>query len=151
MPGTAGETLNGKRIVPADVVRGHVAILVAGFSHDGGMQCGPWMKAIHADDALKGVAAYELAILEKAPGIIRGVIKSGMRKGTTPEEQNQIVVMTRDQALWEKYFAVVDEKVPYVVMLDANGDVVWHGHGPAASVEPQLRAALKQQHLPKPI
>src|SRR5579872_4427619 len=62
MPGTAGETLSGKRLVPADAVRGHAAILVAGFSHDGGMQCGPWMKAIYGDAALTGVAAYELAM-----------------------------------------------------------------------------------------
>jgi hypothetical protein len=144
MPGTAGETLSGKRLVPADAVRGHAAILVAGFSHDGGMQCGPWMKAIHGDAALTGVAAYELAMLEKAPAIIRGVIKSGMRKGTTPEEQNQIVVMTKDQAEWEKYFGVGDDKEPYVVMLDAHGDVVWHGHGPAARLEPLLKDALKQ-------
>jgi hypothetical protein len=142
MPSTAGETLTGSRIVPADVVRGRAAILVAGFSHDGGMQCGPWMKAIRADAALSGVAAYELAMLEKAPGFIRGVIKSGMRKGTTPEEQNEIVVMTKDQPEWEEYFGVGDDKDPYVVMLDAKGNMVWHGHGPAARLEPLLRDAL---------
>ena len=49
MPTTAGETLSGKKIVLADAVRGHAAVLVAGFSHDGGMACGDWMKAIRAD------------------------------------------------------------------------------------------------------
>ena len=107
------------------------------------MQCGPWLKAIRADTSLNGVALYELAMLEKAPGIIRGVIKSGMRKGTTLAEQNEIVVMTKDQAQWEKYFGVSDDKDPYVLMLDAKGDVVWHGHGPATRLEPLLKNALK--------
>lgn len=144
MPQTSGETLSGKRVTPADLVRGHDSILVAGFSHDAGMQCGPWMKAIQNDPALKNVATYELAMLEKAPGMLRGIIKSGMRKGTTPEEQNRIVVMTKDQEEWEKFFGVEDEKAPYVVVLNAKGDVVWHGQGPAASLEPLLKASLNK-------
>ena len=83
-------------------------------------------------------------MLEKAPGMLRGIIKSGMRKGTTPEEQNRIVVMTKDQEEWEKFFGVEDEKAPYVVVLNAKGDVVWHGHGPAASLEPLLKASLNK-------
>ncbi|HEY1581094.1 MAG TPA: hypothetical protein VGF82_28845 [Terracidiphilus sp.] len=143
MPTTAGETLSGKRVVPAEAVRGRRAIFVAGFSHDSGMSCGPWMKAIRGDTALNGIAVYELAMLEKAPTIIRGVIKSGMRKGTTAEEQDEIVVMTKNQAEWAKYFDVGDDKDPYVLMLNVKGDVVWHGHGPAARLEPLLKDALK--------
>lgn len=143
MPKTSGVSLSGKRIVPAEVVRGHASILVAGFSHEAGMQCGPWMKAIQTDPALKDVTAYELAMLEKAPGMFRGMIKSGMRKGTSPAEQERIVVMTQDQKQWEEYFGVADEKDPYVVMLDARGDVVWHGHG-SVSLEPLLKNALKK-------
>jgi hypothetical protein len=36
LPATAGETLSGKRIVLSDAVHGHAAILVAGFSREGG-------------------------------------------------------------------------------------------------------------------
>jgi len=84
-----------------------------------------------------------LAMLEKAPGMIRGMIKNGMRKGLSPAEQDQIVVMTQDQKLWEKFFGVENDKDPYVVLLDAQGTVLWHGHGPAATLEPELRAASK--------
>ena len=144
MPQTSGETLSGKRVAPADLVRGQDSILVAGFSHDAGIQCGPWMKAIQSDPALKDVATYELAMLEKAPGMFRGMIKSGMRRGTTAAEQNRVVVMTKDQEEWEKFFGVEDEKDPYVVVLNAKGDVVWHGHGPAARLEPLLKASLNK-------
>lgn len=144
MPATDGETLSGKHIVPADAVRGHIVILVAGFSHAAGMQCGAWMKAVHDDIALKDISAFEFAMLEKAPGMLRGAIKNGMRKGMSPAEQDQFVVMTQDQKLWEKFFDVENDKDPYVVMLDANGNVLWHGHGAAANLEPLLKRALKQ-------
>jgi hypothetical protein len=143
MPQTAAETLNGKHVVLADAVKGHVAVLVAGFSHEGGMKVGEWMKVLRGDSAFAAVDVYEIAMLEGAPGIFRGMIKSGMRKGTTPAEQGHTLVMTQDQSQWEKFFGVADEKEPHVVLLDAKGQVVWRGHGPVATVEPQLKSALK--------
>jgi hypothetical protein len=143
MPATAGETLSGKRVVPADVVRGRAAVLIAGFSHDGGMRCSAWMKAVEGDPALKNTMVLELAMLEKAPGMFRGMIKSGMRKGASAPEQDRIVVMTQGQQLWEKYFGVAEDKDPYVVVLNGKGDVVWHGHG-AADMEPEARKALEK-------
>jgi hypothetical protein len=144
MPTTGGETLSGKRVAPAELVRGHVAILVAGFSREAGMQSGTWRKAVRADAGLNGIPVYELAMLEKAPGIIRGMIKSGMRKGVTPSDQDQIIVITQDQKLWEKFFGVENDKDSYVLLLDAKGNVIWHGHGPAERLEPLLKNALKQ-------
>ena len=142
MPTTAGETLNGKKIVLAEAVRGHAAVLVAGFSHDGGLGCGDWMKAIHADTALAGVDVYEVAMLEGAPGLFRGMIKSAMRKGMSSDEQQRSVVLTQDDKLWQIYFAVSNPQEPQVLLLDAAGNVVWHGHGAASVLEPQLRNAV---------
>jgi hypothetical protein len=144
MPSTAGETLSGKHLVLADAVRGHAAVLVAGFSHEGGMKVGEWMKALRGDSVFASVDVYEIAMLEGAPGIFRGMIKSGMRKGTPPAEQGHTLVMTQDQKQWEKFFGVGDDKDPYVALVNANGDVLWRGHGPAATVEPQLKSAMKR-------
>lgn len=144
MPTTGGETLSGKHLKPADAVKARTAILVAGFSHDGGMRCGAWMKAVEGDPVLKDVAVLELAMLEKAPGILRGMIKNGMRQGVSAQEQDRIVVMTQDQKQWEKFFGVGDEKDPYILLLDEKGDVLWHGHGAASDLEPQLRNALEK-------
>jgi hypothetical protein len=143
LPTTEGETLSGKHIVLADATHGHTAVLVAGFSHEGGMGTGAWLKAVKADPALAGVAVYQVAMLEKAPGFIRGMIKSGMRKGLSAAEQDNAVVLTQDEKLWQSYFDLGDDKDPYVVLIDAEGKVLWHGHGPAGEVEPQLRAALQ--------
>ena len=143
MPTTAGETLSGKQIELAEVARGHRTVLVAGFSHDGGLACGDWMKAIRGDVALAGVEVYEIARLEGAPGIFRGMIKSGMRKGMSKAEQEHSVVLTRDDKVWEKYFQVSNAREPQVMLLDAQGNVVWRGHGGAALGEPQLRNAVR--------
>jgi hypothetical protein len=143
MPGTAGETLSGKKIVLADAVRGHRAVLVAEFSHEGGIACGDWMKAIRGDEALAGVEVYEIAMLEGAPGLFRGMIKSGMRKGMDTAEQDRTVVLTQDEKFWEKFFEVSSAKEPQVMLLDAKGIVVWRGHGTASAVEPQLRSAAE--------
>jgi len=143
IPTTAGETLSGKKLVLAEAVKGHAAVLVVGFSREAGDGCGLWAKALPGDVAMAGVPVYEAAMLEKAPAFVRGMIKSGMRKGLTSAQQDDFVVLTQDEKLWRNYLQVTEEKDPYVVLLDAGGNVLWHGHGAAAGLEPLLRAAKK--------
>jgi hypothetical protein len=142
LPATAGETLSGKHIVLADAVRGHIAILVAGFSREGGAGTGDWVKAIHVDPAFANGTMYQVAMLAGAPGFIRGMIRSGMKKGLSAAEQERFVVLTEDEQLWRTYFDVTTDNEPYVALLDAQGKVLWRGHGAAAQIEPQLKSAL---------
>ncbi len=142
LPTTPGETLSGRHIVLADAVKGHTAVLVAGFSREGGMATGDWSKRIRADSAFSGVEVYQVAMLAGAPGFIRGMIRSGMKKGMSPIEQDFSVVLAEDQKLWETYFGVTTDKDPYVVLIDPSGKILWHGHGDAANLEPLVRAAL---------
>ena len=142
IPKTGGETLSGRHIVLADQVHGHAAVLVAGFSREGGNGTGAWVKAIQADKALADVRVYEVAQIAGAPGLIRGIIKSGMKKSVPAAEHDTFVVLTQDEKPWRNYFDVGDDQVPYVVMIDTAGKVVWRGHGSAAELEPKLKTAL---------
>jgi hypothetical protein len=142
MPNTAGETLSGKRVVLADQVRGHAVVLVAGFSHEAGNHTGDWVKAIHADPALASVSVYEVAEIAGAPSLIRGMIKSGMKKNVPAAEHDSFVVLTEDAKPWRSYFDVGDDQVPYVMLLDPSGKILWHGHGSASDLEAQLKGAL---------
>jgi hypothetical protein len=142
MPNTAGETLSGKRIVLADEVRGHAVVLVAGFSREGGNGTGAWVKAIHADPALASVSVYEIAEIAGAPSLIRGMIKSGMKKNVPAAEQDSFVVLTEDPKPWRSYFDVGDDQIPYVMLIDPSGKILWHGHGSASELEAQLKGAL---------
>jgi hypothetical protein len=142
LPKTAGEMLSGKRIVLADAVRGHAAIMVAGFSREGGNGTGAWVKAIRSDPALAGISLYQIAQIAGAPGLVRGLIKSGMKKNVPVAEHDSFIVLTQDDKPWRSYFEVSDDQVPYVVMIDASGKILWRGHGPAAGLEPKLKTAL---------
>jgi hypothetical protein len=142
MPNTAGETLSGKRVVLADEVHGRAVVLVAGFSREGGNGTAAWVKAIHADPALASVFVYEIAEIAGAPSLIRGLIKSSMKKGVPPAERDSFVVLTEDAKPWRSYFDVGDDQVPYVMLLDPSGKILWHGHGSASDLEAQLKGAL---------
>jgi hypothetical protein len=143
LPATAGETLSGNRIVLAEALRGHATVLVAGFSREGGNGVGAWAKALHADPVLAQVAVYQIAELAGAPSFVRGMIRNGLTKGLSPTEQDRFVVLTSDEQAWRDYFAVSADKDPYVALIDAQGKVLWRGHGAPANLEPQLRGALR--------
>jgi hypothetical protein len=143
IPRTSGETLSGKPLVLADAVRGHLVVLIAGFSKDAGPPCGDWAKAVRADSALAAATTYQIASLESAPGFVRGMIKGAMRKGLSAPEQDSFVILTQDEKLWRAYFGVAEEKEPYVVLIDPAGNIRWHGHGAAKDLEPLLNAALR--------
>lgn len=142
LPSTQGETLAGKQIMLSDAIKGHPAILIGGFSHEAGDACGAWFRDLRADPAFKSIAVYEVAEIEKAPSFVRGMIKSGMRKGMTTSDQQNFVVLTRDDANWRSFFQVQDDKDPYVVLLGPSGEVRWRGHGKAKDLETQLKAQL---------
>ena len=143
IPATPGETLSGRSIVLANAIRGQRAILVAGFSHEAGNGTSAWVRAIQADSALAGIPVYQIAQIAGAPGFVRGMIKGSMKKGVPAAEHDRFVVLTQDEKPWRSYFEVGDDKVPYVVMIDAAGAVVWRGHGAAAELEPKLKAAVR--------
>jgi hypothetical protein len=143
LPTTEGETLGGHRVVVAQAIRGHAAVLIAGFSKDSGDACGAWAKAVHDDSALRPAEVYQLVMLERAPSLLRPMIKSGMRKGLSAGELERFVILTQDEKLWRSYFGVNDDKEPWVVLIDAYGRVLWHGHGAARNLEPLLKQAMR--------
>lgn len=143
LPSTAGETLSGNPIVLAQAVKGHTAILIAGFSRAGGNGTGDWVKAIQADPVFAHTAVYRIAMLAAAPGFVRGMIRNGMKKGLSPAEQRDFVVLASDEQAWRNFFAVTADGDPYVALIDAQGKILWRDHGAATKLEPQLRAALR--------
>ena len=127
----------------AEAVRGHAAVLVASFSKEAGAGSDDWAKAVEADPALPGVAIYRAAMLEQAPGFVRGFIKSALRKQLSSTQQQHFAVLSKDEKLWREYFGVTTDRDPYIVLLDASGQIRWHGHGLAKELEPLLKTSLR--------
>ena len=143
MPGTEAETLTGRSVVLAEAARGHRTVLVMGFSREAGDWCSDWARALRKDPALDGTPVYEAAMLAAAPGLIRRVIKGVLRKSHSPAEQDSFLVFARDESAWRAWLGVTDDKMPYVVLLDGAGKVLWRGHGLAGELEAKLGAAVR--------
>lgn len=143
LPSTQGESLSGRPIVLAEAVRNHPALIIAGFSRAAGPACGDCDKAVRADSRLAGRAVYQMAMLEQAPSLLRGVIKSPMRKHLSTDQQDHFVVLTQDEKLWRSYFGVTSDQDSWIVLIDASGQVLWHGLGAASNLGPLLKAALR--------
>ena len=143
MPQTAGETLTGHRILLSDALHGHTAVLIASFSREAGDGVAAWGRSLESDPALAKAQVLQLIMLERAPGFLRGLIKNAMRKGMNAQQQERAVVLTADEPAWRSFFQVTTENDPYVMVLDATGRVVWHGHGRAQDLEPLVRNAIR--------
>lgn len=139
---TEGETLSGHRVVLAQAVKGRAVLVIASFSKGAGPFADQWAKAARADGALEGVAVYQAAMLGRAPGFVRSIVKSSLFRQIPADAQDNFLVFTQDEPLWRSYFGVTTDKDPYVVLIDSNGQVRWHGHGDAQNLEPLLKSAL---------
>jgi len=143
MPATEGETLAGQHTALADAVRGHASLIICSFSRSAGKIAAEWVQAVKADASLAHVAVYQAAMLERAPALVRGAVKTGMRKDIPVADQVRFFVFTSDEPLWRSYFGVTTDKDPYIVLLDSGGQVRWHGHGSAVNLEPLLKGTLR--------
>ena len=129
-PKLHGETLEGKAIVLPDAAAGKVTMLVLGASRKGGDRTGPWREHFAADFGSTPRADYYVAaLLQRVPGIMRGMIRSGIRSGTPPEGRSHGLTCASDEDAWRKYLAMTDDSLPSVLLLDASGHVRWSYNG----------------------
>jgi len=98
---------------------------VFGFSKEAGDRTKDWMARLNRD----GVNAWSIANLEGAPGLVRGMIRASMRKGTPQPLLEHSLVMIKDEQTWRHALGVSDEKLPVVVVLDASGRTIWIHEG----------------------
>lgn len=83
------------------------------------------------DSSMRGrVDGVVVAALGGAPRIMRGLITSGIRRGTPPSVRDQMMVIDHDDALWKRRLAVSDASRSYVVLLAPNGRIRWMSDGP---------------------
>lgn len=130
LPHIEGETLSGKPITLPDAAHGHFALLTIGFSHKSGEATRAWGIRFHQDfGADSRYVVYLVAELEDAPRFIRGMILSGMRKGTPVPERDHFVTLFHGEADLKKFVGFSGPDDAYLLLLDAKGTVRWLGHG----------------------
>ena len=140
-PKLHGQTLDGKTIVLPDAAAGKVTLLVLGASKKGGDRTGPWKDHFAADFGANANATYYVAaLLQKVPGLVRGMIRSGMRGGTPEAARSHVLTSASDEDAWTKYVKMTDDSLPAVLLLDTSGRVLWSYNG---TFDPGRYADLK--------
>jgi hypothetical protein len=125
-----GQSLSGKRVVLPDDAHGKIALLVIGFTKKGGHATGAWEQRFKKDfGADQRYAVYPVAELEDAPRLLRGMITGSIRRGTPPAEQDRFVTLFQSEAELKRFVAFSSPDDAYLLLLDTNGEVKWHGHG----------------------
>jgi hypothetical protein len=121
------DTLAGSKIkMPADAA-GKVSLVVMSFSKDSGLASKAWAERYAKD----GGHSYTAALLEAAPRLVRGLIRSGMRGDMPKEMHGRTLLIYKGEAEWKKRtgFQAGTEKQPYLILLDRQGRVQWQRHG----------------------
>lgn len=121
------DTLAGQKVKMPGEAAGKASLIVLGFSKDSGDACKAWVERYTRD----GGQAYMAPVLEGAPRLIRGLIRSGMRKDVPPALHRRVLLIYTGQAEWKRRvgFQPGTDKQPYLVVLDKQGRVSWQWHG----------------------
>lgn len=145
LPRLQEENLAGRQVMLPDAASGKVAVLVLGFSHASSTPAGAWAKRIRIDfGKAPGFELYQLAVLEGAPKMFRGMIISGIKKGVPDNERANFIPVLHNEEQLQKLVGYKAEDDAYVVVLDRSGNVAYRTHG--ASVDPgyaELHAKLQ--------
>ena len=134
-PGTAfprltGKSLNGNEVVLPDASAGKPSLLILTFSKAAGDRSRKWTEQFVKDFPDDSRAtSYSVAMLSSAPGFVRGMIRSAMKRGTPEKLRPRTVIVTSDDKPWKERIGVTNDKDPYLVLLDSKGQVVWMNHG----------------------
>jgi len=125
LPVTPAETLSGQKLQFPTALTGKLSVCVFGFSKEAGDRTKTWMTRLNQD----GMNAWSIANLEKAPAMVRGMIRGSMRKGTPAPQQDRSLIMTKDETAWKRALRSTQDNLPVVVLLDPSGRVLWTYEG----------------------
>ncbi len=143
-PAVNGKSLSGGVLAIPD---GHPAVVILGFTQAAGKDASQWTARLERD--FPTLAVDDLIFLDSAPGLMRGMIASGIRRGMAPARQAHSIVLDHDGSLWKQRlsggFPGVDLSHAVAVALDATGHIRAVGCGAVTDGNyAAFRAALEK-------
>jgi hypothetical protein len=149
LPHTEAETLTGKKIVLPDALNGHPAIVVIGFTKRSRSQTAAWATQLTKDyGAEPRLQRYSIAVLDDIPGLIRGMVISGIRRSVPENQQDTFLILTHDAKPWRDLAAISAADDAYVILFDNTAHVVAQTHGSVETayspLQPEIQSLLKQ-------
>jgi hypothetical protein len=149
LPHTEAEALSGKKIVLPDAVTGHPTIVVVGFTKRSQSQTTAWSTQLTKDYGTEPrLQRYSIAVLDDVPGLIRGIVISGIRRGVPKDQQDNFIVLTHDAKAWRDIAGISSPDDAYVILFDDTAHVVAQTHGSIADayapLQSEINALIKQ-------
>jgi len=136
-----GQTLEDKDVSLPDVAQGRVCLVIMTFSKEAGERSRPWQDHFVRDFADDSKAtSYSVAMLSDAPGFVRGMIRSAMRRGTPQPLRPRTITVTSDSKPWKQRLNLTNDKDVFLLLLDKQGRIALIQHG---DFDPKLYADLK--------
>jgi len=131
MPRVTGESFAGQKVVLPDAAKGHVAVLVFGFTKASKEPTRAWGEKILAEFGNQpGFELYQLPVLEDVPRLVRGMVISGIKKGVPEKLRDHFVPILQGESELKKLVGYKEPDDAYLVILDPSGQIVQQVHGP---------------------
>lgn len=123
-------TLAGKVLALPEALKGHDSFLVIGFTKASEKQTVVWRKKIqrhYAGDPR--LVVYPVIVLERIPGLFRGLVIDGIRRGFPRKEWDHFLVVEKGGAIWKRAVGWKGPNVGYLLLLGPDGRIVWRRTG----------------------
>ena len=146
-----GESIAGRKVVLPDAAKGHVAVLVLGFTKASKTPTSAWGSRIASEfGSQSGFELYQLPVLEDVPRLIRGMVVSGMKKGVKENMRDHFVPLFEHESELKKLVGYREPDDAYLVVLDPSGEIVDQVHGTFSdALYARLREALHKLLAPQ--
>jgi hypothetical protein len=126
-PALEAATLNDGKAKLPDAAAGKTALAVFSFGRDATAHVKAYGDRFVKDFGAAGF--FNVAVLDGAPRLLRGMIRGGMKKDVPASLHGQTLLVFADGDLWKKRVKFTSDKHAYLVLLDAKGQVRWMSHG----------------------
>lgn len=131
MPRIEGESFAGQNVVLPDTAKGHVAVLVFGFTRKSKEPTSAWAAKISSEIGREpGIELYQLPVLEDVPHLIRGMVISGIKKGVKENMRDHFVPIVHGESELKRLVGYKEADDAYLVILNPAGQIVQQLHGP---------------------
>jgi hypothetical protein len=147
MPRIEGESFAGRNVVIPDATKGHVVVLVFGFTRKSKEPTSAWAAKINSEfGGQAGFELYQMPVLEDVPRLVRGMVISGIKKGVKEDMRDQFVPILSGETELKTLVGYREPDDAYLVILDPAGQIVGQIHGSFSdSAYQQLRNQIQAQ------
>ena len=131
MPRVEGESFAGRKVVLPDEAKGHVAVLVFGFTKASKEPTRAWSEKTLAEFRDQSeFELYQLPVLEDVPRLFRGMVISGIKKGIPENLRDHFVPILQGESELKRLVGYQEPDDAYLVILDPSAQIVQQIHGP---------------------